>query len=303
MNDRGVGRCGLVLLCTAGLAVAWVARVAATTCYPLAAGVQPTAADTVVYPFYCRGWGQVFVAEDTLIHSISVWRRAQPSYDAWPRQLFITETFDDSLAAPDVNRLLLIGSVLVIPNGDGVHPVEYRWTFDPPFALPHRGKFFFDIMADNWSAFPVVADTSNPYPDGMAWKTSPVFDCSQPGSPFDPDNPSRDLAFQVQFCGAGPVGVPPSGARPLSLSTTPNPFQRTLQVSFDLPSSTYVRLAVFDLTGRRVATLVEGVLDPGPHSATWGTPDTMGPRAGPGMYFIRLEAAGQRLNRTVVHIE
>ncbi len=291
-----------VWLLTACLAVAWTKPASPETCYPVAIGVQPTLADTVVSPFSCRGWGQEFVAADTLIHSISVWRLAQPAYSDTPRQLFITDPFDP-LVVGDVIPLLLTGSVLVIPNGDGVHPVEYRWTFDPPFALPRRGKFFFEIMADNWTVCPVAADSTNPYPDGVTWETSPVWDCSRPGPPFDIEHPTWDLAFEVQFCGAGPVGVGPPGARPLALSSAPNPFQRELQVNFDLPSSTYVRLAVFDLTGRRVATLVEGVLDPGPHSATWEAPSLIGGRAGPGLYFIRLEAAGRRLSHTVVRIE
>jgi hypothetical protein len=302
-SGRRRGSSHALLLMVFITAVAWVNSASSETCYPVAIGVQPAPADTAVYPFACRGWGEVFVATDTLIHSISVWRPAQPAYRDTPRQLFITETFDDPQATPDVSRVLLTGSVLVIPNGDGVHPVEYRWTFDPPFALPHRGKFFFDIMADNWTACTVMADTTDPYPGGVAVKTSPDFNCSQPGPPFDIDDPKRDLAFQVQFCGAGPVGVPPPRARPLALSAAPNPFQRELHVSFDLPSSTFVRLAVYDLTGRRVATLVDGVLDPGPHSATWGAPSAIGGRAGTGMYFIRLEAAGRRLNQTVVRIE
>ena len=243
----------------------------------------------------------MFVAGDTLIHSISVWRRAQPAYDDRPRQLFITEVFDDSYGGtPDVNRVLLTGPVLVIPDGDGVHPVEYRWVFDPPFALPHQGKFFFDIMADPFTVCPVAADSTNPYPDGITWYTGPVWDCSQPGQPFGPEYPTWDLAFEVQFCTAGAVGVPPPGARPLALSASPNPFREELEVSFDLPSSTYVRLAVFDLAGRRVATLVEGEMGPGPHGIAWSGAGESAGRTGAGLYFIRLEADRQRLSRTVV---
>jgi hypothetical protein len=296
-----VRRWGWLLATCSGMA--WSSAAHPQPCNPVVIGVGLAQADSGVVAWGCRGWGQVFLARDTLIHSISIWRPAKPDSDAQPRYLFITDA--DSVG-PRTNRLLLTAPPIVHQVGDGIHPVEYRWVFDPPFALPRKGLFFFDIQADRWSVFVIPASSmaKNPYPDGGAWKTSTVGgDCPYPGAAFNDPPPRPDLAFEVQFCGAGPVGVPPPGARPLSLSAAPNPFQRTLQVSFDLPSSTYVRLAVFDLTGRRVATLVDGVLDPGPHSATWGWPSAIGGRAGTGMYFIRLEAGGQRLSRTVVHVE
>jgi hypothetical protein len=246
----------------------------------------------------------VFFATDTLIHSITVWGPAP--VDNSPRHLFITETVEDSVygfgPAPDVWRVLF-GPSLMTPSWDGVHAPQYRCVFDPPFALPHRGKFFFDMMANEWIPFPVLAITTDPYPDGAAWETGPVWDCSRPGQPFSLDLPAWDLAFEVQLCGAGAVGVPPPGARGLSLSAIPNPFQREVRVDFDLPSSTYVRLAVFDITGRQVASLVDGVIEPGPHSATWRAPGAVAGRAGSGLYFVRMEALGQRLTRSIVHVE
>src|SRR5262245_58205703 len=74
--------------------------------FPTAVKVDVAIADTTVFPFYCRGYGQVFMATDTLIESISVWRPADTTVDAVQRHLFVTGTFAEDDRVPDVNQLL-----------------------------------------------------------------------------------------------------------------------------------------------------------------------------------------------------
>src|SRR5262249_901040 len=49
----------------------------------------------------------------------------------------------------------------------------------------------------------------------------------------------------------------------------PNPFNPSTQISYFLPSRSAVRLKVFDVLGRIVATLVAGEENPGNHTVTW----------------------------------
>ena len=54
-------------------------------------------------------------------------------------------------------------------------------------------------------------------------------------------------------------------------------------------------LEVFDVAGRRVATLAEARLEAGPHEVLWTSPRSAG------VYFARLKALGQsRVVRVVV---
>ena len=62
-------------------------------------------------------------------------------------------------------------------------------------------------------------------------------------------------------------------------------------VEFSLGRDSRVRITVLDLTGRELATLVDGVQGEGHHRASWhGT--VAGARAPAGMYFMRYEAGG-----------
>lgn len=71
--------------------------------------------------------------------------------------------------------------------------------------------------------------------------------------------------------------------------------------AFSLPEAGTARLSVYDLAGRHVATLVEGGLSAGRHEVRWEGTSDRGERVGSGVYFGRLEAAGNvRVGKTVV---
>ena len=173
---------------------------AGSPCGPVEVGVGVAGADTAETVYFCRGQAQVFEAEDTLISSITVWNTPRSFVDVIPRFLFITEVLTEFNDVPDVQRVLLAGRTLVVPDsGDGVTPIEYRFVFEPPFSLPRKGKFAFVIQADYDWAHGIMAATGDPYPHGQVWWTGPVSDCSVPGHPVS-RHPSWDLAFEVEFC-------------------------------------------------------------------------------------------------------
>ncbi len=63
-----------------------------------------------------------------------------------------------------------------------------------------------------------------------------------------------------------------------------------LALRFDLPAGRPVRLAVHDLNGRRVKTLLAQRLEQGSHEVVWRGDDDRGRRAASGLYFWSLEA-------------
>ncbi|MBD3366935.1 MAG: T9SS type A sorting domain-containing protein [Candidatus Eisenbacteria bacterium] len=83
------------------------------------------------------------------------------------------------------------------------------------------------------------------------------------------------------------TGVPDMESAP-RLTVHPNPFNPRATVEYTVPSAGRVTLAVYDLAGRLVATLVDDERGPGPHEATWNGTTDGGARAASGVYFVKL---------------
>jgi photosystem II stability/assembly factor-like uncharacterized protein len=80
----------------------------------------------------------------------------------------------------------------------------------------------------------------------------------------------------------------------------PNPFNPETDIRYELPYNGNVTLAVFDLTGRRVALLESGPKAAGRHLVRWNGRDGTGNRVSSGIYFYRLEAASPNGTATVL---
>jgi hypothetical protein len=83
----------------------------------------------------------------------------------------------------------------------------------------------------------------------------------------------------------------------------PNPSRGDATIQFDVPVEGPARLEIFDVSGRRVATVVNGRLAPGRYSPTWDGRDTTGRRAAAGVYFVRLDAPAFRDTKKMVRLQ
>lgn len=88
-----------------------------------------------------------------------------------------------------------------------------------------------------------------------------------------------------------------SEARVQLAQNTPNPHRGDTRISYSLPKAGRVKLAVYDVSGRQVATLVDEVMPAGAHEAEFRS-DTLAP----GAYFYRLETSGKPLSRKMIVI-
>lgn len=103
---------------------------------------------------------------------------------------------------------------------------------------------------------------------------------------------------------SSPTAVGPPLARLEGLSLArPNPARGDCEVDLTLVRARRVNVAVFDLAGRRVDTLVDGVLEPGVHPLTWNGRDAVGVRVHGGEYFVRARGDGLDATRPVLRID
>jgi hypothetical protein len=81
----------------------------------------------------------------------------------------------------------------------------------------------------------------------------------------------------------------------------PNPFNPTTTISFELREQAPVTLAIYDVTGRRVKTLVDTeITGPGFYEEVWDGRDGKGRTVASGVYFYRLDAGGYTESRRMV---
>jgi len=77
----------------------------------------------------------------------------------------------------------------------------------------------------------------------------------------------------------------------------PNPLRSHAALAYVVPAAARVRLSVVDVQGREVERLADGMRAPGRYTAVLDAG-----RLAPGLYFVRLQAAGAELSRRVVVI-
>lgn len=70
----------------------------------------------------------------------------------------------------------------------------------------------------------------------------------------------------------------------------PNPFNPQTAIAYELAESGPVTLKIFDIKGRLIKTLIDGILCSGAHSAIWQADNTHGKRVPSGLYIYQLKA-------------
>jgi hypothetical protein len=120
-----------------------------------------------------------------------------------------------------------------------------------------------------------------------------------------PSNGSVDGYALLVSTSTIPVGAEPSlvAADPLQLRVFPSPARGSVQVRFALSREEVAAINVYDVRGRRVDTLFEGVRPAGDHRVIWSRNGARGRRVTPGIYFIQLRTGDREQMARVTLIE
>ena len=79
-----------------------------------------------------------------------------------------------------------------------------------------------------------------------------------------------------------------------SLLTYPNPFNPITNITYGLPEYTKVNIIIYDLSGKQVQSLVNGIQGPGYHSVDWNADNYSS-----GMYLVRMYTNGSTFGEYV----
>jgi len=116
------------------------------------------------------------------------------------------------------------------------------------------------------------------------------------------DDPAEEIAI-ICVDDVPPTSAPGRARDPGALrldQNRPNPFNAQTDIAFELGRRSHVTLRVFDPRGRLVATVLDGSLDAGRHTATWTGTDDRGRSLASGTYVYQLEADGEVQTRKSV---
>ncbi|MBC8215019.1 MAG: T9SS type A sorting domain-containing protein, partial [Candidatus Marinimicrobia bacterium] len=90
-------------------------------------------------------------------------------------------------------------------------------------------------------------------------------------------------AFESQYT----VGIDPLSILPLTFSLNPaypNPFNPSTTISYSVETNGRLSLQIYDIAGRLVETLVNGITEPGIYTVKW---DASGYSSG--VYFVQIQ--------------
>jgi ligand-binding sensor domain-containing protein len=107
-------------------------------------------------------------------------------------------------------------------------------------------------------------------------------------------------AVRFRESGAIPSSVRSRGESPRALAilgNRPNPFNPSTTIEFTLPEAGRAELAVYDITGRKVRTLVSGFGKNGKYATVWDGRDDDGQPVASGIYLARLVAGKTAITR------
>ena len=90
--------------------------------------------------------------------------------------------------------------------------------------------------------------------------------------------------------------------RVYAFTVYPNPFIKKTVLDYALPEPGQISIMVYDVTGRKVRTLVNGRVDPGYYQIHWSGCDDLGRQVSAGVYFMRMNTPGFNFQQKVIFV-
>jgi hypothetical protein len=177
----------------------------------------------------------------------------------------------------------------------------------PPDVPAGEGRLRVQVV-DGQLRSPVAGAVVAVYKDGEVSDNRYTDDEGWVDIPIDPQTEGElHVTAFTEFTGHGvamdvievldaPAGASDPAGSPSILQLArvqPNPMTQSAVLRYALPAEGATDLAIFDVHGRRVASLVEGRQPGGWHSVVWNGRDQAGRPVSGGVYFSRLSFEGR----------
>lgn len=207
----------------------------------------------------------------------------------WPKQAGTWRTGTDPVPAPVVTG----SSPTVMAGGPSVELAAWDRSGLPMYAFPlaaggaiYGSAALGNLDGDGWLELVIAGGDSvrmwelcsSSYPVNDLWWPMFRHDRARTGC----------YGFEIPT-DAGDVEETPPAVSAIR-SIYPNPFNPATRIAFDVSAAGRVTLSIYDVSGRRVAVLVDRDLAPGRYEGVWNGATAGGVAASSGLYFCRFEA-------------
>jgi len=92
------------------------------------------------------------------------------------------------------------------------------------------------------------------------------------------------------------VNVP----KAITAKNIPNPFSLETEIVYSIPSKSYCSVKIYDVSGKLVRNLVNGMFEPGCYRVRWDGTNDAGMRLASGIYFYRVSAGNLAVTKEVI---
>jgi parallel beta-helix repeat protein len=161
-------------------------------------------------------------------------------------------------------------------HGNGEDYAYYGTAWTPN---PGTGELFNDPLYAGGTPF-----------DYHLTESSPCIDTGDPASPLDPDGTRCDMGA-LPFDQTTSIEDNHDSPQPSELylyQAYPNPFNPRTTIQYYLPLSAKVKLIIYDIMGKEIRRLYEGVMPSGLHRIVWDGQNSQNFSVPSGMYFYQI---------------
>ena len=156
----------------------------------------------------------------------------------------------------------------IITNGNGIiNWLEGNIVNDPLFVNPSNANYH---LTEN----------------------SPCIDAGDPNFPFDPDGTITDMGTYY-FDQLSSINSDEIQSIEYYLSNYPNPFNPSTTIEFSIQYDSNIELAIYNIKGQKIKTIVNDGFMKGSHSINWDGVDKNGQMVSSGVYLYILNVNGK----------
>jgi flagellar hook assembly protein FlgD len=100
-----------------------------------------------------------------------------------------------------------------------------------------------------------------------------------------------EMSYSGPLAIAGEIGLQPGQFK--LHQAYPNPFNPTTTLKYEMGSAGPVSIDVFDVNGRKIRSLYNGIQIPGQHEIRWNAKDDRGRSMSSGVYLFKVNVNGK----------